>query len=70
MISRRCADLALKEFANELSFAHLNELIYRVKINKEDPQNAYQEIKKLNAIKMLDIEKNPERKTRVGFGDY
>lgn len=69
MQSRGCPDLALKEFTSGLNFAHLNELIYRVKINKEDPKVAYTEIKKLDSVKQLNTEKDPEKKSRVGFND-
>jgi len=43
--SRDCDDLL--KYTDDLNFAHLNELIYRVKINNEDPERASREIKKI-----------------------
>lgn len=69
MWSRQCLDLALQEITQGLNFAHLNELIYRVKINHEDPAIAYSEIKRLDSIKKLDTEKDPAKRKQVGFGN-
>lgn len=69
MQSRGCPDLALKEQTHGLNFAHLNELIYRVKINREDVLAAYGEIKRLDSLKKLDTEKDPQKKSKLGFGD-
>lgn len=68
MWSRGCSDLALPEL-HGLNFAHLNELIYRVKINHEDPKMAYWDIKRLDAVKKLDTEQDPGRKIKIGFGE-
>lgn len=62
--ARDCTDLI--EYAIGLNFAHLNELIYRVKINNEDPEKASREIKKIGDKPLSGSNKNA--KGGLGFG--
>lgn len=57
----------LIEFSAGLNFAHLNELIYRTKINKEDYERAYLAIKKLDETPILDAKTDPEKVVKIGF---
>lgn len=63
--SRNCEDL--KDFTKGLAFTHLNELIYRVKINEEDPEVVYKDLKNMNS-KLLKACLDPIKEQSTGFG--
>lgn len=57
----------LFEYTSGLNFAHLNELIYRVKINHEEPGKVYKEIQTINRSTGLPEFKDTGKDFNIGF---
>lgn len=63
---KNCVELI--DHTEGLSFAHLNEFIYRVKINNEDPAKAHRDIKEIDKMESIEIKNH--NKGKVGFSHY